>query len=488
MSVAWTRWLFLRLFGLTALVAVGSFWSQLSGLIGSQGIWPAAEMLAWHRQRLGGASFTELPTLAWLSASDGSLHLLAALTTVAALLLAVGVAPRVSAGVLWLGYLSLVKIGGPFLSFQWDVLLIETAFLAMLFAPAGLLPWPTRESPPSRLTLFLLRFLSARLMLLSGLVKILSGDTAWRTLTAFRYHYWTQPLPTWTSHITHYLPDWVHTASCAVMFVIELVLPFFAFGPRLLRLSAFAGFAGLQLALIATGNYSFFNWLSLALCVPLLDDRALQTLARRPLPMREGPEPRARLWKRVSLGVVAALLVTLATAESAQRLWRFEAPAWVERLSTFHTANSYGAFAVMTKTRPEIIVEGSRDGLSWQTYEFPYKPGAVDRRPEFIAPLQPRLDWQMWFAALGQCNSNPWFIRFQQRLLEGSAPVISLLEVNPFGSEPPRYLRSTVYQYRFSTPLDRHERGVWWQRERQGPYCPTLTLQNGQLQRVGPLP
>jgi lipase maturation factor 1 len=129
---------------------------------------------------------------------------------------------------------------------------------------------------------------------------------------------------------------------------------------------------------------------------------------------------------------------------------------------------------VMTTTRPEIIVEGSYDGANWLPYEFRFKPGDVNRRPGFVAPHQPRLDWQMWFASLGRCEDNPWFVAFERRLLEGSPPVLRLLKTNPFPDAPPRFLRTTTYVYRFSDAATRLETGAWWQRSLLGPYCPSL--------------
>jgi lipase maturation factor 1 len=485
-----TRWLFLRALGMTALIAIGSYWSQMPGLVGSGGIWPAALQLESYRSQLGGAAFFQLPTLAWISSTDAALHVLCASGVVLSLLLVVGVAPQLVSFALWAVWLSLVSVGEPFLNFQWDMLLIESLLLGALYSPLRLGPGTSGEREPSRFAGFLLRWLAMRLMLLSGLVKLLSGDVAWRSLTAFRYHYWTQPLPTWSSHLVHHLPNWFHTFSCAVMFVIELGLPLFAFGPRKLRLVACAGFVLLQLLLMLTGNYSYYNLLAVVLCIPLLDDEAIRAVVpARWLPSVESTERllgwKGHLWDvpRYALGSV---LLFASISQFALRSTRLPfAMEWLtEAAAPFRSANSYGAFAVMTKTRPEIILEGSADGSEWKDYEFKWKPGRVDRAPSFVAPLQPRLDWQMWFAALGSCQRNPWLVSAMRRLLEGSAPVAKLFEVNPFPEQPPKYIRSTVYQYRFSGPLEPFRNNVWWQRERQGPYCPTLMLEDGTLKAV----
>ncbi len=486
-----TRWVYLRLYGLTAAVAIGSFWAQMRGLVGDEGIWPAKEQLAhWANGVRGLEAYLELPTLMWLSPGEGLLGLLCGLGVLLALLVTVGVSPRWALLSLWAVWLSIVSVGGPFLSFQWDILLVESAFASVFFAPNGLWPRLREEVDPPGAGTFLLRWLLMRLMLLSGLVKLLSGDPAWRDFTAFQYHYWTQPLPTWTSWYMHQAAGWFHTLSCLVMFAVELVLPLFAFGPRRLRLLTCAGFAFLQLALMATGNYSYFNLLTLVLCVPLLDDEALRKLLperwRAKLLMLEGRKANRPIGLRVAYAAAAAVLVGLGVMAFVERLTPLP-PALAavsRRVQPFRTVNSYGAFAVMTKTRPEIELEASADGQTWKTYVFKYKPGPLERRPEFVAPWQPRLDWQMWFAALSSCEHNPWFLSFMRRLLEGKPEVAALLEENPFSDSPPRYVRSTVWQYRFSTPEEKRARNVWWERTVQGPYCPPVMMHEGRLVRA----
>jgi len=148
---------------------------------------------------------------------------------------------------------------------------------------------------------------------------------------------------------------------------------------------------------------------------------------------------------------------------------------WV---SPFRTFNSYGLFAVMTMTRPEIVVQGSNDGMTWLDYEFKYKPGDVTQRPKWVAPYQPRLDWQMWFAALGNYRQNPWFINFCVRLLQSSPDVLRLLKRNPFPAAPPRYIRALVYEYHLTDWPTRRVAGAWWRRELKGTYLPALALRN----------
>lgn len=478
-------WLFLRGLALVFLIAFTSLWVQLAGLIGSRGIEPAAETMQWARQAFGGVAFFKLPTVFWLGASDAALNAACAAGVGLSLLLFLGVAQRLSLFLLWLLYLSLLAVGGPFLSYQWDVLLLETGLLAIFLAPTGL--WPRRAARFERPgPLFLLRWLLFRLMLLSGLVKLASGDETWWSLRALEYHFWTQPLPTWLGFYAYRLPAWLLRGATGVMFFIELGLPLFIFGTRRMRRLAAAGFVLLQVGILATGNYGFFNLLTILLCLPLLDDAFLAKAVPRWRWPRQ-PPPHVPAWRQVGFALFAAVVLAVSVAVAAQRLGlRRELPSALvpalEQVETFASINAYGLFAVMTTERPEIDVEGSDDGEHWRSYEFKWKPGPPERRPALVAPHQPRLDWQMWFAALEDCRSNPWFLRFQQRLLEGSEPVLKLLARNPFPDHPPRFVRSTLYRYRFT----RTGEDGYWAREQVGPYCPALTLEDGQLRRAGP--
>jgi lipase maturation factor len=149
---------------------------------------------------------------------------------------------------------------------------------------------------------------------------------------------------------------------------------------------------------------------------------------------------------------------------------------WYGYIERFRSLNSYGLFRVMTTTRPEIIVEGSDDGITWQPYEFKYQVGNVQAAPAMVAPHQPRLDWQIWFAALGDVDGEPWFVNFLARLLQGSRSVTGLLKTNPFPDSAPRYVRAKLYEYHFTTLEEKQKTGAWWTREEKGIYCPVLKL------------
>jgi hypothetical protein len=464
------RQLFLRFLGAIYAIAFLSLGVQIDGLIGSRGILPAAPFLEWVKQQAGDASYRLLPTLAWIDSSDGFLRFLCFGGAALAMLVMLEIAPAPALLLCWGFYLSLVSVGQVFLGYQWDALLLETGLLAIFLAPLGLRPRPGAAPAPP--ILLLLRFLLFRLMLSSGAVKLLSGDPAWRSLSALRYHYESQPLPTLIGWWAHQLPSWFQTLSTVLMFGIELVVPFLIFGTRRMRLLACAIFVAFQALIALTGNYTFFNLLAVALALLLLDDGAL------PKPRHEPAVPAGPTWPRAVIWPVAAILGLAALAELAGSLDLGSGPVRsVQRvMGPLRSVNGYGLFAVMTTSRPEIEVEGSDDGVSWRAYAFRWKAGDLRVPPAFVAPHQPRLDWQMWFAALGTCQSNPWFVQFLERLLEGSPPVLALLRGNPFPDHPPRYIRAQFYDYHFTSPAERASSGLWWRRERKGLYCPVLAL------------
>lgn len=474
-----TRAALVRGLGAAYLAAFASLAVQVDGLVGSRGILPVGELLARARQALGPGPtrFWMLPTLLWLDPSDRALHLLCWSGAVLGAAVVLGLFPGPALLLSWLFYLSLAVAGQDFLGFQWDSLLLEAGLLGILIAPWG--PRLTRaRDEPWPPAIWLVRWLIFRLMLLSGIVKLASGDPAWRTLRALEHHYQTQPLPTWTSWYVHQLPAQFHLACVAIMFYAELVAPFFVFGPRPIRRVGFASLVSLQVLIAATGNYGFFNVLTIILCLSILDDRDWDWA-------RSGAETTSRVrWslpRRLTVGGIGTVLLVATGGILVESVWPSapipgEVAMLQNALSPLRAANPYGLFAVMTTRRPEIVVEGSDDGETWRPYRFDWKPCEPDRMPRFAPFHLPRLDWQMWFAALGgNCRSQPWFLRFEQRLLEGSPPVLALLRENPFPDRPPRYVRSRLELYRFTTWGSRN----WWDRSDLGEYCPPIALSAG---------
>ena len=489
-TFAVSSWLFLRFLGIVYLIAFWSLAVQIVGLAGDQGILPARLLLEEIASQTSQGRFWVLPTLFWLNSSDAFLYGLAIAGAVLSVVLIVGLFELPILCLLWAFYLSFLNVGSDFLSFQWDSLLLETGFLSIFLVPLTL-KWSRKATfSPPKIIHWLFRLLLFRLMFSSGVVKLASGDPTWRSLMALRYHYETQPLPTRAAWYFHQLPGGFQDMSVLVMFFIELVIPFLVFGPKNLRLVAASALVFLQILIFITGNYCFFNLLAIALCLLLLDDSLwpkVWTTRDKKIKL-----PRLRPWPKLIQVPLAAIILLLNLAQltalfSRQIPWPSPIIQIIRVTGPFYIVNSYGLFAVMSTTRPEIIVEGSKDGNIWVPYEFKYKPGDLKRPPMQVAPHQPRLDWQMWFAALGNYKNNPWFVNFMVRLLQGSPEVLKLLETNPFPERPPRYIRATLYRYRFTDFATRRREGTWWQRDRMGLYIPPLSLSGQREERRGSL-
>jgi hypothetical protein len=468
-------WLFLRLLGFVYLTAFSSLGVQIRGLVGHDGILPADGYMAGAHALTGLGRFWLVPTVAWASASDGFLQALCVAGSALAALLLVGILPWAVLPLLWLTYLSLSIVGREFLSFQWDALLLETGFLAIFLAPLTRHERLRNLADPPRVAVWLMLWLLFRLTVGSGVVKLTSGDPSWHNLTALAFHFETQPIPTPIAWYAHRLPDWFLKGSTAAVFATEIGVPFLILAPRRLRALAFVPLVGLQALIALTGNYAFFNLLAAALCLFLLDDAALGNW---------GQIDREAGLGRVRRGLLVAVAVATVpvSAVAFTGALGIEPPlaAFVDPLANliapFRSVNAYGLFAVMTTTRREIVLEGSEDGTTWVEYEFKYKAGDVHRRPPWVAPHQPRLDWQMWFAALERFDDERWFQNFCVRLLEADGEVLRLLERDPFEGRKPRYIRGVLYRYRFSDTEARQRDGVWWTRERLGEYSPILSL------------
>jgi hypothetical protein len=491
-----TRRLFLRLLGLVYLVAFASLALQIRGLVGQRGILPAAHFLEWAHSVYGAAAYRLLPTLLWLDPSDTALLAVAWTGAGLGFLLLLGVRPRLLLVLLWLLYLSLSIVGQDFLSFQWDALLLESGLLAILwaprrfgrrssepsiplvFGPVGPLGVPARK-PPIDLGRLLLVFLLFKLMFLSGVTKILSGDPTWRDGTALDFHFETQPLPPWTAWYAHHWPGWMHHGLTWWTLAVELGAPWLLLLPVRFHRSRLVGvlaIAMLQVGIAATGNYGFFNLLTLVLCLPALSRAPAADDGQGTGDTESAPSrwPLVRFGAPVLLGLSALSLVReIAFTLPAGRgvgwwpAWAEEVMGWVE---PFRSINGYGLFRVMTTDRPELVLEGSRDGARWEPYGFRYKPGDPDRRPGFVAPFHPRLDWQLWFAALSPGQNLGWLERLAEGLRAGTPEVLALLGHDPFPGKPPQYVRAALYDYRFSTPEQRRGTGAWWVRTLEGTF------------------
>jgi hypothetical protein len=480
------RWIFARVLGVVFFCAFASLGWQIRGLAGARGIVPAQPWLDAVWKKFGAAALWQFPTLCWVDASDGMLVFLClAGVALSAVLIWGECFPGLCALLLWALYLSLCWVTNVFLGFQWDALLLETALLATVYLPWRWRPEWRRMTLAAEAARWLLWWLLFRLMFQSGVVKLASGDPTWHGLTALDYHFETQPLPIWTSWLAHQLLEWLLCISTFVMFVIEFITPLLIVASRRWRHGAAWALIALQLGIAATGNYAFFNLLTIGLCLLLFDDLAwprwLRTRANADSPAESPAAPPQWAWWTTVAVLALVFLITVQPLLSSLGL----VPRWPKPLAALRRAvaplwsfNGYGLFAVMTTERHEIEVEGSNDGVLWRAYEFPWKPGDVRERPRLVAPHQPRLDWQMWFAALGTYRENPWFVQFLVRLLEGSPEVLGLMRTNPFPDRPPLYVRAVLYDYHFTRFGD--DQLGWWKREPLGLYCPAITLQDGK--------
>ncbi len=464
-----TAWLFLRLLGLVYAIAFASMLVQAAGLIGDHGVLPAGEFLDAVHGAYGARAYWLLPTVNWLWSSTLALRITSAAGVAAGACILFGWGTRPSLVAAWALYLSLVGDGQIFLSFQWDVLLLEAGFLAILLAW-----WPLGVA-------WMYRWLAFRLLFLSGAVKLLSGDESWRSLTALTYHFETQPLPNLVAWFVHQLPRPLLEAGTAGTFVAELAVPCLFFAPRRFRLAAALASIGFQALIFLTGNYTFFNVLTVAVLLWLFDDAALAPAlpARwRQAILGRGGSPPGPLTRRLAGGVLA--VVGLVSAGTVLETFGLAPPPPVSALAAaiepLHVASGYGLFAVMTTTRPEIVFEASNDGITWREYVFRDKPGPLDRPPRQVAPYQPRLDWQLWFAALGDVASNRWVLALTRRLLEGSDAVLDLIGPSPLPGGPPRYVRALLYQYTFTDLHTLRTTGRWWNRRLLGTYLAPVTL------------
>jgi len=474
----WARRWFLRALGIIYLIAFVSLWVQVDGLVGRGGISPINQFLPAVHEQLGRQAYSLLPTLCWFNSSNTFLHFLCGSGVAFSLLLIFGIAPAICLSAFFVFYLSLTIAGQTFLSFQWDILLLETGFLSIFLAPWQLWQKRGRETPVSRAALFLLKLLLFKLMVMSGVVKLTSGDDCWWNLTALNYHYWSQPLPTMFGWWADQSPEWFKHFSVAFCLVVEIIVPFFIWAPRRPRLIAAGLMIFLQVVIAITGNYCFFNLLTIALCLLLIDDAAL---------VRKYPTVIDRCYsRRLSMcGATVVIIVFLPinawlifNAFRPDAQWPRRLAFAYEHLEPFRIVNGYGLFRVMTKDRREIVIEGSADGVDWVPYEFKWKPGALKHAPGWCAPHQPRLDWQMWFAALGTAQQNPWFIRLAVCLLEGKRDVTQLFAHDAFPNQPPRYVRAILYRYQFTTANEHGQTGAWWKRQELGEYLPTVSLQD----------
>ncbi|XP_054633434.1 lipase maturation factor 2a [Dunckerocampus dactyliophorus] len=584
------RRMFLWCMAAIYMIAFVSLYVQIPGLYGNEGLLPARKQLRYSGKSLWEQLLTS-PTLLWFGPRVGLdthtgmelLCLIGAGLSLAATLVG-ALRDSMVFFCLWALYLSLYQVGQVFLYFQWDNLLLETGFLCILVAPITLVRGSRAPREHDRVTFWLIRWLLFRLMFASGVVKLTSRCPTWWGLTAMTYHYETQCIPTPLAWFAHQLPVWWQKLSVVGAYAIEIAAPLFFFSPlRRLRLGAFYLQVLLQVFIILSGNYNFFNLLTITLCLSLLDDQHVRFWLRK---SEQSSPDGSKLWSRlcyllelavwslvifgtimcfdlkvdtakgaissktaftyhhfnqflksvtipcVWIGVLslmwemltamfrcacvsgflrrfcatlqwtvfaasAAAMFTISLVpftyieyDSNARLWPGVRQAY-ELVDRYQLVNSYGLFRRMTGVggRPEVVIEGSNDGITWTEIEFMYKPGNMSAPPPVVMPHQPRLDWQMWFAALGSHTQAPWFTSLMYRLLQGKRDVIELIQTDitqyPFHQEPPSYLRAHRYRYWFTEPKeDGSYPHRWWRRVYDEEFYPLVHLGHSFLESI----
>jgi hypothetical protein len=493
-----TRFAILRLLGFVYAIAFVVAVNQLVPLIGAHGLTPANHYLPLLESHFGSraAAALHVPTLFWLGLSDRALLAVSWIGLGLSLVVLAGYANAILLAVLWAMYMSIVHIGQIWYGYGWETQLLETGFLAIFLCPL-LDPCPFPRRPPPLLVIWLFRWLGFRIMIGAGLIK-LRGDPCWRDLTCLYYHYETQPIPSPISRYLHFAPHWFHKFGTAWNHFIEVIVPWFSFGPRLVRTVAGLLLVSFQLVLIISGNLSFLNYVTIIPFLACFDDafwrrilpRRITTtecksgaIDKQPVMVGAGNYNKAgsiQIWVSVGLTILVTYLsITPVTNLFSNR------QLMNASFDPFDLVNTYGAFGAVGRERDEIVFEGTDDvritsDTKWKEYEFKAKPGDPYRRPPFIAPYQCRIDWQIWFAAMASPADYPWTLHFVWKLLHNDKETLSLLANNPFPDAPPHFIRARLYRYHFAPPSDT----AWWKREPIEQWLPALSADDEEFHRI----
>jgi hypothetical protein len=466
-----TRLVFQRGLGLVYLIAFVCALNQFRPLLGERGLLPVP---AFVRQ----VPFRTAPSLFYLAPNDRAFAAAAWSGILLSALVIAGLADRYTSWLnslvwfgMWLLYISFVNVGQTFYGFGWESILLEAGFLSIFLG--------ARDVQPPLIVIWLLRWLTFRVMFGAGLIK-LRGDRCWRDLTCLDYHYETQPMPNPLSWYFHMAPEWTHKAGVVFNHFAEVLVPFLYFLPQ--PVATIAGLITIvfQVSIFLSGNLSWLNLLTMVLAIPMIDGRYLEAVIPIHPPVLTVPSASYRA-AVVALGL-------LVVAISIQPVRNMLSPRQVMNTSynPYHLVGTYGAFGAITRRRFEVVVEGTADNVltpstHWKEYEFKGKPTDPARMPPQIAPYHLRLDWLMWFAAMSKYYEQPWFVNMMAKLLENDRPLLGLLKSNPFPDRPPKYVRAELYEYHFASPRTRRETGHWWVRTLAGPYFPAVSLDDSSL-------
>jgi lipase maturation factor 1 len=454
--------LFHCLLGVIFLDAWLSLGVQVHVLIGARGLMPIAAFLARARHEL---PFADFPTLFWLGVNDTTLTVGIVAGVILSLLGIAGVRPRLVAAMQVALYLSFTTAARTFLSFQWDNLLLECGFFAIFLPRDRRAPWMH--------TLF--RLILLKLYWESGIAKWQSHLHDWQDGSAMTYYYETAPLPTALAWYMHHAPWWWHHLESWATLAFELGVPFGIFvGFRRVRLATAAILTSFQIVNAATANYGFFCYLAAALHVFLLDDADVERIAafvRAHLHLR-APAPAivvsSRRWTRVPVMLLLTAFVTISGMDAiisfVDSPALFAAILPIRRVyAPWRVVNTYHLFGSITRTRIEAEFQTTADGTTWIAHELWHKPGDPKRRPDWVAPHQPRVDFQLWFYGLGYRSGAPEYVtKLLERMCRDPDAVASLFRA-PL-SRHPRAARIAYWQYQFTTSDERRQTGAWWKR------------------------
>ncbi len=494
-----SSWIFGRMLGLVGVASFLSFWIQADLIIGSNGIVPFFENLTQIesfiiKSDLDTSKWIAKPTLLWLHNSDLWLNIVLMIGFISSLSLAIGLVPHVSILLSWVSYLSIASVSEPFLNFQWDALLLEVYLISIFFVPWRVFDKKDNIEPPPTIGRWLLWLLIMKLMLQSGIVKFtffdVDGSNAWRDLTALEYHFWTQPIPSWLSYYFDALPAVIDKIALFFTYVCELIIPFFILLPRRMRRIAAISLILFQFLIILSGNYGFFNLLTITLCISLLDDQYLRKFNFVSVVNSKRYLKNYMVFKKVKRGLsflvlilfVYSFVIFIGRDFNGNRLSSSDLNEKVSVLEqklldfsqTSRSINSYGLFRVMTKTRPEFQIELQYEDSLWVPIDFDYKPNKIKKKPAFFFPHMPRVDWQIWFEALyyEKLLSDPFLSSSYQNFLSTMVSKklkLSNISIDEFLSEKAKKILKTLppaernsYLNRLSSSLNSYLGHSYW--------------------------
>jgi hypothetical protein len=484
-----TRFAILRLLAFVQLVAFVSLSRQYAPLLGARGLLPVSAYLAWNRAHLGASAYWRVPTLFWFGASDGAMHAACWAGVALSAAALVGVTNALVQLALWALYLSFVHVGQIFYGYGWEIQLLETGFLAVFLCPVrSVSPFPPTATP--RVVVWLFRWLIFRVMIGSALIK-LRGDPCWRDLTCLDFHFETQPNPNPVAWWMHHGPRAVHVVGVLFTDLVELIVPWFAFGFRRYRHVAGVLLVAFQVSLILSGNLAFLNWLTIVPALACFDDTALAIFVPKKWRAKLVERLQALEPSLIQTRVTRVLAIVVAVLSVAPILNLVSCSQTMNgSFDPLSLVNTYGAFGGVDRERHEVILEGTRDevpdrGAHWEQYELPCMPGDPRRRPCVIGPYHYRLDWQMWFVGNGAARGEsieeePWLVHLVWQLLAGEPSPKGLLLRDPFPDVPPKWIRADIWYYAF-TASRTESAGAWWKRERVGMFLRPVSLEDAGL-------